>query len=476
MTGDTAAGPLSDSASRSAAAAALDRPPVVAPLPFDPVDVFFLLFEGCELPVTGLWAFRVSGEALDEARLLRATEQTFARHPKAASRLEIHRQSRFREKLFWVPIQDAARTSCRVHAPQPAPADGDAPFDALTTLLNLPLESGDGPLAQIHWIPHAREEGTLIFRFHHALCDGHGALVFLEDLFGYYNGHPPPTPPPDYWAPPAPQVPDRGLARLRLLGRLIALQFWRATRYRFASQTKLFDLQRRGAGRIRTLGRTIGPEKLAGYLAKSRAMGCTVNDLLLAAHGLALERWLGERGLKCGMLRCLVNQNLRPRAAKQTIVCNRSSVFPVWMGPQDRRSARALVASIHQQVRECIDGRIAEATAVSSGGLRLPLRWARRLVQWAATQPMLSDSLVISNVGRLPDSTPGSGWFYLGSGRILSVHAAVRPAENIGAVSVAATAGGRLGLDWSFLSGLFNDSEVRRVLELLEEALDELTR
>jgi NRPS condensation-like uncharacterized protein len=449
---------------------------VRAPIPFDPADKFFLLFEGQGPPVSCIWALRLSGEVLDEARLLRAAEQTCVRHPKAASRLQITPGKLFGERLAWVPAQDAPRPTWLVHAAQPAPNDGSPPSDVLTELLNLPLDAEVGPLAQIHWIPHARDEGTLVFRFHHALCDGMGSLPFLQDLFALYNQNPPRTPPPDYWAPPAPQVADRGLARLRLFGRLVALHSARARRYNSAPQAKLFDLNRRLDGRVCALGRTIAPDKLRNYVAWSRAVGCSVNDLLVAAHGLAIERWMTERGLSCGMLRCAVTQNLRRGSEQLAILNNHSSGIPVWMGPQDRARASELIRWVQQQMRECVERRIGEANVVANGALRLPLRWARTLAMAVARQPKVTDSLVISNVGRLLDPTPGSGWLYLGSGRIVSAHAFVRPAEGIGAVSAATTVGDRLALSWSYLGGLFEETEVQRVLALLEEALDEITR
>jgi hypothetical protein len=154
---------------------------------------------------------------------------------------------------------------------------------------------------------------------------------------------------------------------------------------------------------------------------------------------------------------------------------NRSAAFPVWIGTRDRRAGKALVGRVRGQVQECLSQRVAEAVSLLGVVLRLPSWLARALVAPAATRPRISDSLVLSNMGRLPESRPGEGWFHLGKGRIVAAYPFVRVPDGVGALSFACTSGDTLCLSWCFLEGLLRRDEVARLLELLEQALDELS-
>jgi hypothetical protein len=440
-------------------------------LPVLPEDRFFLLFEGLGAPVTAMWGLLLEGTELERDRWIDAAARTLERHPKASARL-VRRSA---TGLYWEPRPDAARDVCVFHPRTAAPKEPTEAIDALAELMNVPLDSAKGPLLQLHWLPHADGLATLAFRFHHALGDGHGSLALLRDLFGYYNGQEPRLPRPDYSAPAEPLVADSTLSKLRLFARFLGFHFRRSLAYRFAPPTKLFDPRRRPGGRIDAATRVVAQDKTERYLAAARALGATFNELLLAAHGLAIERWLIEQGLRCGTLRIMVNQSLRHKDREPDRVENRSAAFPIWIGRPDRRLGKELVREVHRQAQECQERRIAEAVALLGALLRLPVPLIRWLIVPAATRPRITDSLVVSNMGRLPESDPGVGWFHLGAGRIVAAYPFVRPPDGVGAVSFALTIAGRLCLNWSFLTHLLSRDLVQRLLWHLEAALDELS-
>jgi condensation domain-containing protein len=445
--------------------------PATARLPVLPEDRFFLLFEGIGPPVTALWGLLMEDVELDRARFEEAAARVLERHPKAAS----HLVRRSRSNLAWEPLADAARKVCVFHEPSEAPTGPEPSLDSLVAIMNAPMDPEVGPLLQLHWLPHGSGLATLGFRFHHALGDGHGSLVLLQDLFDFYNGVPPDREPPDYAAPAEPIVGGSRWAKLRLFLRFLAFHFRRARATRFAPPAKLFDLHKLPGGTIDAVARTVPREKADRYLAAARAAGATFNDLLLAAHGLAIERWLSEQGLGCGTLRIMVNQSLRHKDRQYGCMENRSAAFPIWITPDDRISGRGLLERIHRQAQECHQLRVAEAVALLGALLRLPFGLARRLVLPAATRPRVSDSLVLSNMGRLPDSEPGAGRFHFGSGRVVAAFPFVRPPDGVGALSFALTLGGRLCLTWCFLTALLDRARIKRLLFLIEETLDMLS-
>jgi hypothetical protein len=200
-----------------------------------------------------------------------------------------------------------------------------------------------------------------------------------------------------------------------------------------------------------------------------------MTEMLLAAFALAAERSGRERGLSCGVLRVSVTQDLRPRRAMPRLE-NRSSAFPVWIGPRERRGVPGLVRSLRGQLRGALRARAASATALFAALLRLPPPVARRLLLPAALSSRVADSCAFANMGALPDSAPeGPGWFHLGPARFAGAHAVIRPAEGLGAIASAVVLDGTLEVGLSYLTGLFSPPEADRYVELLDAALDELS-
>lgn len=207
--------------------------------------------------------------------------------------------------------------------------------------------------------------------------------------------------------------------------------------------------------------------RLSRWLQRSKELGFSFNDLLLAGHALGLSRWRPEQSLPGGTLRFMVNQNLRS-PGEPLVLENRSSAFPVWIAPPDLAlPGPSLAARLHAQTQECQELKIAEGIALFAEFLRLPLALARLLILPAATRPQLADSLILSNLGRLEP-------LRLGMGKATSCHAYVRPPEGVGALCLASTMGDRLTLNWCFLEGLLERRQVLDALRCIGGALDEL--
>ena len=436
------------------------------PVPVHHVDRFFLLFEDPP-PVTCCWSFTVDGGTVEPERLRRAVDEALARQPKAAVRLR-----REGGRLVWEALTAPGARACPLEAPLEGASEYIAESRRLSDIMSSPLDPEQGPLVRLHWIPAGAYRARLVFRFHHALTDGAGSLVFLREVLDAYNGTSgPPAPSGDG----APLVVGSTRSKAGLLARLVWLHARRSAAHRFALPARLYDRARRPDGRIAYAWRGVSPARLERLQAAARARGAGLTEMLLAAHALAAERSAGERGRRCGVLRIAVTQDLRRRRADAPRLENRSSAFPVWIGPRDRRSPDRLVRVLRRQVRECLRSRAAAANALLAGLLRLPVPVARRLVLPAATSSRVADSCAFANMGTLPASAAGgAGWFHLGAGRFVGVRAVIRPAEGLGAIASAVLLDGTLELGFSYLTGLFETAEAERYVALVDAALDEL--
>jgi condensation domain-containing protein len=435
-------------------------------VPVHHVDRFFLFFEDPP-PVTCGWAFALEGGSVEPKRLRRAVDEALARQPKAAARLR-----RDGGRLTWEASPTPGERAWQPEAPLDGASEYAAESLRVTAIMSSPLDPEQGPLVRVHWIPAGAFRARLVFRFHHALSDGAGSLVFLREMLDAYNGRSaPPVPPGEA----TPLVTGNAPSKAGLLARLVSLHARRSGAHWFAWPARLYDRKRRPNGQLAHAGRSIPPDRLARLRAAARARGAGLTEMLLAAVALAADRLAAEGGRRCGVLRIAVTQDLRSRRGEVSRLENRSSAFPVWIGPADRRRPDRLVRELHRQVHECLRSRIAAANAVVAEALRLPAPVARRLLLPAGTSARVADSCAFANLGALPAWTAdGSGWFHLGGGRVVGARAVVRPGEGLGAIATAVLLDGTLELGLSYLGGLFETAEAERYVALADAALDEL--
>jgi hypothetical protein len=422
----------------------------------------------------GMNALCLEGELLDPGRFVDAVARLMDRYPKCASRI-VRVPSFLGERFYWEPLPDAASRVCCFHEPDPALKDRETLEVLIQDLMNVRLNTESAPPIVFNWFPYGDREGLLCIRYSHALCDGLGSLQLTKELFCLYNGIPIEADVPDPYTPRAPMVEGTLFFKLGLLLRGIAFLVRKLLRYGFAVPEKLFDPSNRSQGELETLFLHITPHKLRRWLTTARGMGATLNDLLMAAFAVAIRRWKEEQGLRCGTIRFVVNQNLRREGQHYPATENRSSSFPVWVGPRDPHEPRAMVNDLHRQVQEAFRLRIAEAINLLGVVLKLPYGIARHLVAPLLNNPRISDSCTITNIGMVatPKDEDG-GWFRLGQGRIVKFYPGGRPTDGIGAICLVISIPEGAVLSLMGMKGLLKRPEMERLTQLVEAALDEL--
>jgi len=141
----------------------------------------------------------------------------------------------------------------------------------------------------------------------------------------------------------------------------------------------------------------------------------TVNDLLVAAVCLAIDRWNAAQGRASGQISVTIPVNGRPPARRWQGDGNRSWLTRVVTTPADRADPARLLGRVTAQTRAAKERGRSGVDAMSRG---LATGWApvgvkrraARLVR-SLTAPVLTDTTVVSNLGLLPDppSFDGSG-------------------------------------------------------------------
>lgn len=178
------------------------------------------------------------------------------------------------------------------------PADDGALQALVSRLMSQPLDRHH-PLWEFHFVERYGDGSALVARIHHCIADGIALihlLLTLDDVPG--NESPAHTWARDGALPPHTLRPGTAGAAARALARLVALPPDPRGRLR-------------GTLRTRKHAAWSPPFSLAELRAASRAMGCTLNDLLAAAAAGALRTYLGGDARRTRRVRAVVPVNLR---------------------------------------------------------------------------------------------------------------------------------------------------------------------
>ena len=343
--------------------------------PLAAMDRQFLEMEGPGAPmhVFGVSAYeaaplRSETGALDRQRLRKAIEATLERIP------------RYRQKLAWTPLErrpvwvDDPAFSLDYHLRQlalPGPGSEEQLKGLMGWIVSLPLDR-TRPLWEM-WFVEGLEGGerfAVITKMHHCMLDGGAGVNLMALLLRPSREHD--VPAPGDWEPrPAP-----GALALAAgdLGRRVSmpLRLLRgARRFRSENPSLAAALRERGRalrdmlssalpGSATPINGRLGLQRrvdwlempLGGVTALRRRLGCSLNDLALAALTGALRRYLGRRGVAFEGLdfRVSVPVDVRREGERQRMG-NRVSSWIVRL-PLDRTEPLDQLAALSRRTRE----------------------------------------------------------------------------------------------------------------------------
>jgi WS/DGAT/MGAT family acyltransferase len=399
----------------------------------------------------------------------------------------LHLFPRFRQRVVRVPLgmaepvwRDDPGFDIRDHVSE---ADAGRPVDEVVDeLLSTPLDR-NRPLWEILVVPRAGEgRAAIAGKVHHAMVDGIAAVelgVVLLDASAE-----PPALAPEAWEPApaeggvrlaADAVADTALAQFRAAGRLVALG--RAP----GQGIRVADTMRRAALSLAddamrpapasSLNVPIGPRRtlvthgvhLDRLLELKRALGATLNDVVLTACAGALHAFARRRGEEPTDLRVMVPVNVRDGEGGAEAGNKITFAFlplPVSAGsPLDRLAA---VTEAMGEIKG--SGRIAGSAMLLRGLGALPEPLKDRAARLAASPRLYN--LTISNVPgpRMP--------LYIAGARVRSI-VPVIPIPDDHALAI-----GVLTYDERAQFGFYADPDalprVRSLPILLEDAIADL--
>jgi WS/DGAT/MGAT family acyltransferase len=375
-----------------------------------PVDTTWLRMDRPTNPMVVLGVLSLAGP-VDAGRLDATLAERILATPRFRQRTETRPTG-----LWWCddPHFDIARHIKRTRLP--GAADKGELERFVAELATSPLDPLH-PLWQFHIVEDFEGGAAVVARIHHAIADG---IALIGVMLSLMDGHAEPA------ARRGRSAPRRGHHEsspgliapvVEVLGEGIRLSgdVWRGALHAVTHPTEavrdgtgvalelahlLFmadDSPTRFKGRVSGTKRVAWthPIKLPEVKAVSRVLGCSVNDLLLAAVTGALNGYLGEKGdpTKSVEVRALVPVNLRPPGSEREMG-NRFGVVALEL-PVGVDNALGRLYEIHHRMEALKSSYEAPVTL----GLIAALGYAPQLVQDRVFDLLLSRATaVMTNV------------------------------------------------------------------------------
>ena len=362
-------------------------------MPLTVIDEAILHLERASTP----WNIQVevgAAERLDEGRLSAAVRATCARHPLLRSRLQAF--SPLDRRYRWQV--EPADAELDLHPVRVVDCPDEATLAKIRTELyspEIPLDTTP-PLRVV--LARRSDRDLVMVATSHVPTDGMSVLRLVRTLVRSYRGEEDPE-------DPVPLAEARDLSALgaRSLGERVdrALEGARKLGEALSSPSRIADadvVDRDGFGHVHA---RLTAEQ-TGRLVAGRPSGVSVNDVLLAALHLTVQRWNDARGTSTERVGLLMPVNLRPPAWSTEVVGNYASFVTVSTDPEDRADLGTAARAVAQQTGDL-------RRAARAGGLKdlmdlvnpLPLGLKRVMPKLLpATGDRFVDSAVLSNLGR----------------------------------------------------------------------------
>jgi NRPS condensation-like uncharacterized protein len=411
---------------------------------------------------TGQWTIQLEVGAtgrLDPERLQRALDAACAHHPLARVRLRALMR-RHRSYRWFVAVHMDVPMLSVVECPDDAALAG-----VRSDLYGAPLELDLAPPLRVV-LARGAERDLVLFSFSHVANDGIGCHRLAQAVARAYRGADEPRDAVE-------------LGEARRLGHQLRAQTWSERAARAGEAVRRGLQARKPPTRIAADGgggragygfvtRALGARETDDLLAH-RPSRASLNDMLLVAAVLAVDRWNAAHGVRSDRISVTMPVNTRPPAWFWDVVGNFASFLTVSTGREQRANVFAAVEAVTAQTEPSLRARRAAGLHDLLKLLRpLPLALERLFARSLAGNRFM-DTVVLSNLGRLQDPPrfdDGNGpevWFS---------PPCVMP---IGVGIGIATAGDVLRLCVRYRYELFDDAAARAFTDLYLEQLTALS-
>jgi len=294
--------------------------------------------------------------------------------------------------------------------------------------MNRPLNPGKELPCRVLLLRRTLTEFSLVFTCHHSAADGLHGLRFVAEVIQDYNGATENSSPSTYSL-----TDGRGdeLVALAQACRLRVDHFYLrmitslAHRFLFAPlspNARICHTSSRRSAEINFCQGSLNLHELRQLRSKSRSIGATVNDILLAAGFRAIEQWNSAHGKPSRKISIMVPVSIG-NPMSSPVFANQVSFISVSTTRKERSDPEELLRKVMQRTSYMLKNGIAFSIVyAASFCTHLPPRIPRSVAQFLIATRIYLDSILLTNLGLIwPRESASMEGAKIGNAKITSV-------------------------------------------------------
>jgi len=314
---------------------------------------------------------------------------------------------------------------------------------------------------------------SLVLTFHHSAADGLHAFLFIREVIQDYNGVAEDTSPSM-----CSLTEERGdeLVALAQARRLKVKHFYLriivslAHRFLFAPlspNARICRISSKPSPEINFCQGSLTPYELRQIQSRSRSVGATVNDVLLAACFRTIEQWNEVYGKRSGKISIMVPVDVSS-ASPSPVSANQVSFISVSTTRMERSDQDELLHVVNRRKSHMLRNGIAFPIVYAAHFCtHLPPAISKAVAKSLMATQIYLDTILLTNVGLIWPTEAGSGGgVEMGNARISAVVGTAPVVSPMGISLYAGTYHDQLHFGLTYKTRQFSEAQARTFLNL----------
>ena len=423
--------------------------------------------------------FSVRGEP-DPDRLRKAILSTARAHPELMTTVRggplwHHRQVHDDVVGEVLEVQDLVAHPAQKDS---VPADTGILYEQrIHEWINRPLDTRKTFPFRVLLLKRAPGDSALVFTFHHSAIDGVRALRLIDDVVSRYHNKPPDA----SLLPQGVQRNGDELLQEARTERARTKHFYRemlSHLFYFVFINPLFHPARifhdrsEPSGEVRVCSAKIGPAEFQQLRAKSKSVGGSVNDILMAGCYRSIDKWNKRHGKRTRKISFLVPIDIGSPDLNG-IISNQISYISFSTSAKDRMDSTGLLRKVSAKRIYMLKERRGNTYSIVyfASVLRLLPLAAMKVFSKYVLFPLYADTVICTNPGIVGVGDCGEGPVEPGDFKIVDFRAVPFVFSVMGMNICVATFNGSLGIDIAYATSHFSKEKAEEFLALCVDEL-----
>jgi NRPS condensation-like uncharacterized protein len=317
-------------------------------------------------------------------------------------------------------------------------------------------------------------ESTLVFTFHHSVTDGLRGVIFIRKVIESYNNEV-----SEHSSPSNIRISRKGDELLdfahsqrsrveHYYRKMIASLFHRFVIAAYPPPTRVFHDKSGHSKELHLYNKQTGPGELEQIEYKAESAGVELNDILLAAAYIVVEKWNDMHGKVSKKIRIMAPVNISPKGFRNVVSNQASWISPVTT-PKDRADPIKLLRKVRADTIYAAKNRMAFSLVYFFYFCSLfPPTIMRGMCRFLMITRTYVDTLLITNMGVV---WPKAGSeepvvTSIGSARIINVNGSAPVVTPMGLSICAGIYNKILNITLTYRPALFSKEKAQMFLDL----------